>query len=218
MGGAEQVRKRSGLRKGVLTEITAGGQHLVHGGRELVLHPLRLVRSRDAQTDGREEQPAQRQREQELLRMGALDAESAQHGPRDWRVVQQKPRGARAVAYAPDFGRKDARPWVRLARFATRLTRNASARASRRGRAVESACAAEASGSVACPACQSASCRKRRSSAAVRTSPCCAAASSPPECAKPPVGSAESESCSKSQESFIGKKGLCAQGNMGETL
>ncbi len=77
-----------------------------------MLHPLRLVRPRDAQADGREEQAAQRDREQELLRMRPLDAESAQHGARDRRVVEEQSRAARAVAHARDLGRKDARAGV----------------------------------------------------------------------------------------------------------
>src|SRR5262245_4322640 len=98
---------------------------------------------------------------------------------------------------------RNARPCVRLARFATRLTRKASARASSRGSADGSACAAEASGSRQWPACHSASRRNRRRSAGVRTSPCWVAASRPPEWTKLPVGSAESESWSINQDTFM---------------
>src|ERR1700730_5848250 len=96
-----------------------------------------------------------------------------------------------------------ARPCVRLARLATWLTRKASARLSSAGSAAGSSCAALTSGNALQPACQSASRRNRRSPSAEVTSRACTAASSPAECAKPPVGNAESANCKILQRASI---------------
>src|SRR4051812_16980650 len=89
---------------------------------------------------------------------------------------------------------RKARPCNRLARFATSLARNASARASRRASDSGCSCAADARGKLEWPASQSASRMNRRRSG---TSPCWNADSSPAEWTNPPVGSAESTSWRK---------------------
>ena len=106
-----------------------------------------------------------------------------------------------SIAASPSIGHtrahvdRNARPCTRLARFATTFVRNTSAIASSAASREESRWPAVSSGSPPRPLCQQTSRTNRRRASSVGTAPPCQAASSPQECAKPPVGKAESASC-----------------------
>ena len=108
-------------------------------------------------------------------------------------------RSSRAVIDSPGqtlaHVAASARPCTQLARLETTLVRNTWQAWSSSSRRSGSMHAADASGRSPRPVCQSAERTNSARASGDATSPDCQAASRPPECAKPPVGNAESASC-----------------------
>ena len=131
---------------------------------------------------------------------GSGTSERAQHGAGDRRVVAGQRTRARSRSPPSPAPARSGRRWPGT-RAPARCWRGARRRwsgthgSARRAPAAarDRSCAAAASGSTPRPACHSASRTNRRKASTSRTSPHCHAASSPPECAKPPVGKAESD-------------------------
>ena len=87
MHGTQQVSERRGLGDGVFGQIGAGQKHLVEHRRQIELQPLGVVSSGEPKPHRREEQSAQRLREEKLLGEVAPHFKRLQDGTEHGRVV-----------------------------------------------------------------------------------------------------------------------------------
>ncbi len=148
--------------------------------------PFRAEFRADANT---RQKPGQNERKAAAPRFVAADAMRLRFGwnePVTSAITGEKIRSTAA---------RNALPCKRLARLATWLVVNASQSESNSASCSGESNAAVTNGSAARPSCSKLASRNKINSSRLRTSPCCHAASRPEECAKPPVGNAESTSC-----------------------
>ena len=201
-GGLQEVESGAVCGDVVIAQRCAAGQHRFEVAGALELEPLRLVRADDAEPDGGRQHAARG------AGRGTAAASSRAHAERSQRGAERPARGGRSGSRAA----LRVHAWARRARSRAHVAGKRAAlhaagavgddvgqeRVAARVELRQARRIVVRRGGqrqLPRPACQSASRDERRERVEPRHLARCHAASSPPECAKPPVGNAESASC-----------------------